>query len=57
MGGRRCAHGIRVSTHETEITAPLSIEYRGYRINQTNFRAGLIHLEAHTIADEAARPG
>jgi gamma-glutamyltranspeptidase/glutathione hydrolase len=46
-----------LATHETEITAPLSIEYRGYRINQTNLPSqGLVHLEAHTIADKLLDP-
>lgn len=43
--------------HETEITAPLSVEYRGYRVNQTNLPSqGLIHLEAQTIADKLLDP-
>ena len=43
--------------HETEITAPLSVEYRGYRINQTHLPSqGLIHLEAQMIADQVLDP-
>jgi gamma-glutamyltranspeptidase/glutathione hydrolase len=46
-----------LADHETEITAPLSVDYRGYRVNQTNLPSqGLIHLEAHTIADQLLDP-
>ncbi|MDQ2683383.1 MAG: gamma-glutamyltransferase, partial [Chloroflexota bacterium] len=39
--------------HETLITAPISVEYRGYRINQTALPSqGMIHLEAHRIVDQ-----
>jgi gamma-glutamyltranspeptidase/glutathione hydrolase len=40
--------------HETTITEPISVEYRGYRINQTGLPSqGMIHLEALRIADHA----
>ena len=64
---RRMAKGIQavggvltaedLAEHETEITAPLATEYRGYRINQTHLPSqGLIHLEVHNIADQLLDP-
>ncbi|MDQ2684092.1 MAG: gamma-glutamyltransferase, partial [Chloroflexota bacterium] len=42
--------------HETEISTPLSVTYRGYRINQTGLPTqGLVHLEALKIAEHALR--
>jgi gamma-glutamyltranspeptidase len=39
-----------LAEHETEITEPISIEYRGYRVNQTGLPTqGLVHLEALQI--------
>jgi gamma-glutamyltranspeptidase len=60
---RRIAQGVQdaggvlsvddLAAHQTEITEPISIEYRGYRINQTGLPSqGLIHLEALAIADQ-----
>ena len=60
---RRIAQGIQdvggvltvddLAEHQTEITEPISVEYRGYRINQTGLPSqGLIHLEALAIADQ-----
>ena len=43
-----------LADHETTITKPISVEYRGYRINQTDLPSqGMIHLEALRIADHA----
>jgi len=43
-----------LADHETTITEPISVEYRGYRINQTGLPSqGMIHLEAMRIADYA----
>ncbi len=40
--------------HETEIAPPLTVEYRGYRINQTGLPTqGLVHLQAHKIVEHA----
>ena len=46
-----------LAQHETEISAPLSVEYRGYRINQTGLPSqGMIHLEAQRIFDQVLGP-
>jgi gamma-glutamyltranspeptidase/glutathione hydrolase len=43
-----------LADHETTVTEPISVEYRGYRINQTGLPSqGMIHLEALRIADHA----
>lgn len=43
-----------LADHESTITEPISVEYRGYRINQTGLPSqGMIHLEAMRIADHA----
>jgi gamma-glutamyltranspeptidase len=43
-----------LADHATEIGSPLSVEYRGYRINQTGLPSqGLIHLEALKIFEQA----
>lgn len=42
---------------ETDICPPISVEYRGYRINQTGLPTqGLVHLEALKIVEHALKP-
>jgi gamma-glutamyltranspeptidase/glutathione hydrolase len=42
-----------LADHETTITEPISVDYRGYRINQTGLPSqGMIHLEALKIWDK-----
>ena len=56
VGGLMTADDL--AQHETEISEPLSVEYRGYRINQTGLPSqGMIHLEAMKIFDKASRSG
>ena len=51
LGGVLSAEDL--AGHETLITEPISIEYRGYRINQTGLPSqGMVHLEAHRIVDQ-----
>lgn len=47
-----------LAQHQTEIVAPISVEYRGYRINQTGLPTqGLIHLEGLRIVDQFLERG